>query len=70
MELGPAALAGSNWRRWSTWRAVAYEELAEVYEAMRRMVERGYLEYKLRGKAQLLSLPLRLLSCASGERET
>jgi hypothetical protein len=23
----------------------AYEELAEVYEAMRRMVERGYLEY-------------------------
>jgi hypothetical protein len=24
----------------------AYEELAEVYEAMRRMVERGYLEYK------------------------
>lgn len=24
----------------------AYEELAEVYEAMRRMIERGYLEYK------------------------
>lgn len=23
----------------------AYEELAEVYEAMRRLVERGYLEY-------------------------
>jgi hypothetical protein len=23
----------------------AYEELTEVYEAMRRMVERGYLEY-------------------------
>ncbi len=23
----------------------AYEELADVYEAMRRMVERGYLEY-------------------------
>lgn len=23
----------------------AYEELAEVYEALRRMVERGYLEY-------------------------
>jgi len=24
----------------------AYEELAEVYEAMRRMVERGYLPYR------------------------
>jgi hypothetical protein len=24
----------------------SYEELAEVYEAMRRMIERGYLEYK------------------------
>ncbi len=25
----------------------AYEELAEVYEAMRRMVERGYLEHRV-----------------------
>jgi long-subunit acyl-CoA synthetase (AMP-forming) len=25
----------------------AYEELSEVYEAMRRMIERGYLEYKV-----------------------
>ena len=25
----------------------AYEELAEVYEAMRRMVERGYLTYSV-----------------------
>lgn len=24
----------------------AYEELAEAYEAMRRMVERGYLPYR------------------------
>jgi hypothetical protein len=24
----------------------AFEELAEVYEAMRRMVERGYMEYR------------------------
>ncbi len=24
----------------------SYEELAEVYEALRRMVERGYLEYR------------------------
>ena len=24
----------------------AYEELTEVYEAMRRMVERGYLVYR------------------------
>ena len=26
---------------------IAYEELAEAYEAMRRMVERGYLTYQM-----------------------
>ena len=38
--LSPAQLAEMEHLR------AAYEELAEVYEAMRRMVERGYLEYK------------------------
>jgi hypothetical protein len=30
---------------------VAYQELAEAYEALRRMVERGYLTYKPAGAA-------------------
>jgi len=39
-----AALSPEQTARLAALRA-AYEELAEVYEAMRRMVERGYLSY-------------------------
>jgi hypothetical protein len=39
-----AAITAEQTARLATLRA-AYEELAEVYEAMRRMVERGYLTY-------------------------
>ncbi|MDR7114893.1 hypothetical protein [Caulobacter sp. BE254] len=44
MTEGGAAIAPEQVARLATLRA-AYEELAEVYEAMRRMVERGYLAY-------------------------
>ncbi|CAN5122643.1 hypothetical protein BH10PSE4_BH10PSE4_31310 [soil metagenome] len=40
------AITTDQTARLSTLRA-AYEELAEVYEAMRRMVERGYLTYSV-----------------------
>jgi hypothetical protein len=39
-----AAITAEQTARLATLRT-AYEELAEVYEAMRRMVERGYLTY-------------------------
>ena len=44
MTEGGAAITPEQTARLATLRA-AYEELAEVYEAMRRMVERGYLTY-------------------------
>jgi len=41
-----AAISPEQTARLAALRA-AYEELAEVYEAMRRMVERGYLSYSV-----------------------
>ena len=44
MTEGGGAISAEQTSRLAALRA-AYEELAEVYEAMRRMVERGYLTY-------------------------
>ena len=44
MTEGGAAITPEQTARLAALRT-AYEELAEVYEAMRRMVERGYLTY-------------------------
>ena len=44
MTEGGAAITAEQTAHLATLRT-AYEELAEVYEAMRRMVERGYLTY-------------------------
>jgi hypothetical protein len=44
MTDGGAAITAEQTGRLATLRT-AYEELAAVYEAMRRMVERGYLTY-------------------------
>ncbi|WP_426012684.1 hypothetical protein [Caulobacter sp. DWR2-3-1b2] len=46
MTEGGVAITPEQTVRLSALRA-AYEELAEVYEAMRRMVERGYLTYSV-----------------------
>lgn len=44
MTEGGASITPEQTARLATLRA-AFEELSEVYEAMRRMVERGYLSY-------------------------
>ncbi|MBO9558577.1 MAG: hypothetical protein J7515_08325, partial [Caulobacter sp.] len=44
MTEGGASITPEQTARLATLRA-AFEELSEVYEAMRRMVERGYLTY-------------------------
>ena len=46
MTEGGSAITADQTARLSALRS-AYEELAEVYEAMRRMVERGYLTYSV-----------------------
>ena len=42
---GPQGLSAEQVEKLSVLRG-AYEELTEAYEAMRRMVERGYLSYR------------------------